>query len=150
MFNFHMMTTVISQVFTEKAGKWQAKNPQRKAVRFRFSLKVDHDKEEGYRTAELVIYGPMNYVGVYSRECWDVIALDDLEWDEDGQENCIKPGKDYQKGRTEWETFCYHDSCWRTDGIEGFFRKYGERIQGFSDSSFYEVIDVPVEIEALS
>ncbi len=139
---------MIAQTFEEKAGKWQvhAKDSKAKAVRFTFSLKIDYSKENGYRYLELLIYAPMNYVGVFVRERWNVIALEDLT-DEDDPE--IKPGKDYTSGGQEWKLVVSHDSGWRS-GIDNVIREYSAKITGFSGSSFYEVIDVPSEIASQS
>lgn len=145
MISHSLLTKVIVQTFEEKVGKWQSKNRTHKALKLTFSLSLDYNKEEGYRQLEVVIYGPMNYVGVYIRETWTVIALEDLEDDGEG-DTFVKPGKDYNEGHSEWTTLAYHDSGWRTDGIDEIFRKYEKRITGFNGPSFYEVIDVPLEI----
>jgi len=143
-----LVTKVLVQTFEEKAGKWQthAKDGKPKAVRFTFSLRIDHATESGYRYLDLIIYAPMNYVGVYARERWCVIPLEDLTDDDDPE---IKPGKDYNEGAAEWKCHAYHDSGWRTDGIDGILREYAQKIIGFSGPSFYEVIEVPAEIEAV-
>lgn len=143
-----LLTKVLVQTFEEKAGKFQihSKDGQRRALKTTFSLSIDHDKEEGYRHLDVVIYGPMNYIGVVARERWTVVPLEGLEDDDDGG---LKPGYDYTDGATPWKLYCYHDSGWRTDGIDEILKEYGSRIIGFTGPSFYQVVEVPPEIEAL-
>ncbi len=144
-----LITKVIVQTFEEKVGKHQvhAKDGKLKAIRFTFSLRIDHSTESGYRYLDLLIYAPMNYVGVYARERWNVISLEDLT-DEDDPE--VNPGKSYVEGGTEWKRYAYHDSGWRLDGVDRVLREYAAKITGFSGPSFYEVLEVPTEIEALT
>lgn len=146
-----LVTKVIVQTFEEKVGKFQTKKgpSAQQALLLKFSIRVDHDKEEGYRQLEMLIYGPFNYVGVFTRETWNVIPLEDLEYNEAEDESFVKPGKDYQKGASEWLKVCYHDSGWRTDGVHRILFENRDKIQGFNGPSFYEVVDVPAEILAI-
>lgn len=146
-----LVEQVIVQTFEEKAGKWQNKQEKPKAILFKFSLKVDSSgTEEGYRHLEMLIFAPMNYVGVYVRELWDVIPLEDLEYSEKDDEYYVKKGKDYIKGASEWKLVAYHDSGWRSDGVHRILWDNRHKIQGFSGPSFYTVIDPPAEILALT
>jgi hypothetical protein len=143
---YDLVTKVLVQTFEEKVGKHQIHNKdgKRRALKVVFSLTIDHEKEDGYRFLDLIIYGPMNYVGVYARERWNVIPLEDLEDEDDGGP---KPGKNYVEGAEKWKRIAYHDSCWRTDGVHRLLFENRLKITSFSGSSFYEVIDVPAEID---
>lgn len=137
-----MLTQVFVQTFLKEVGKFNTE----KALKISFNIPIDHIKEDGYRQLDLLIYSPMNYVGVYIRERWTVISLDDLEEDEDG-EPMIKPGKDYQNGQSAWDQICYHDSGWRAAISSLLFKRRGD-LNGFNNSpDFYEVVDVPVELK---
>lgn len=166
MFSASILTKVLVQIFEQEVGKWQDKKTpgDRKALLVSFSLR-NHENEEGHRELDLLVYGPTNYVGVYARECWSVISLDDLEpsGDEDG-EMVISPGKDYTVGQEPWRRVAYHDSGWRTDGINDVLQEYAAKITGFRSTtpyvdrgtgmkngcSFYQVVDVPPKVEAMS
>lgn len=138
-----MLTDVIGLTFKEKVGKGNTE----KALKISMHTKVDHDKEDGYRYLDLVVYGPCNYVGVYIRERWCVIPLEDLEDTDDGDTE-VKPGKDYNEGQSEWTKICYHDSGWRSAISDLLFKKRDD-IRSFAGNDFYEVIDVPEEIKSL-
>ncbi len=140
------LASIICQTFEKDVGRWQAKKPDggRRAMLVSFSARIDHDKEEGYRQIDLLIYGPMNYVQVWTRKRATVIALEDLE---DGDDGGIKPGKDYTTSATEWELLCDHDSGWRTDGVQDFLRKNERDINGFdSPGDWYTSVPIPAEM----
>lgn len=71
--------------------------------------------EEGYRHLHIRIYGPMNYIAVLVKEDWTVIHESYKREDAD---DGLKPDKDYVEGNTGWLLASYHDSCWRSDGVE--------------------------------
>lgn len=117
-----MLAKMICEVFeTVCKGKWQTKNVESKAFVMRFTKRVDHDKEDGYRDFELMLFAPANYVQVWVRETWNVIPQEDLEYNEKEEESFVKKGKDYVKGATPWQLIGNHDSCWR-DSVESFLR----------------------------
>lgn len=124
-----MLSDVICSAFQHHCGKWQVRKEDPKAFQVEFRTRTDHGKEEGYRHLELLIYGPMNYVQVWVRRTWDVIPLDDMCEDDDG-EMVPKQGKKYQKGASEWELKGEHDSCWR-DAVDRVLREYEKDITGF-------------------
>ena len=145
----HLLATVIEQTFEKEVGRWQTRRTLRKAIKFSFSLTINHDKEEGYRSVDLVLYAPYNYVGVYVRERWNVIDLDHLVDGDDGVVY-IKDGHDYEEGASDWTCIAYHDSCWRSDGVQDFLSKYQDRLQTFENSalsSFFDTMKVPEELE---
>lgn len=108
------------------------------------------EKEDGYRHVELLIYAPYNYVGVFIRENWNVISLDDLEYDEESGEQYIKKGKDYSQGVGEWRRLSYHDSCWRSDGVDRLLHEYKDRLQTlsakFGPDPFWDIVEVPADL----
>jgi hypothetical protein len=138
-----LVAYMLAQTFEEKVGKFQ-KDGHSLLVTFR--TRIDFDKEEGYRYLDLLLYGPLNYVGVYARERWNVISPDDLAYGDDGECIGIKPGKDYDEGAEEWRRYWYHDSTWR-DGIRDVLQKYRDRITSFSGGTFYKVVEAPAELE---
>lgn len=56
-----------------------------------------------YPTRELFIWGPMNYIGVFTRD------------------RMIHPDES-----SPWYILSYHDSCWREDGVGRFLRHVGK------------------------
>lgn len=113
----HLLTSLIRSEFLARAGKWQERDPSHKAMLFSFAIPTKAG-EEGYRDLDVLIYAPANYVGVYTRERWNVINESDLGDDDEGP----LPGKDYEKGESAWTCAAYHDSCW-SEGIEEILKK---------------------------
>jgi hypothetical protein len=138
-----MTSTLVSQllchIFKEEAGTDQLRAPEqeRRALLVSTNTKIDYDKEEGYRYADMVLYAGYNYVQVWVRTRWNVAPLppEDVEWeDHDWQ---------YDEGSSPWERWSFHDSCWRSDGVDKFLRSF-EHL-GFNGLSFrapYDVIDL--------
>ena len=106
-----MLGTLINHLFEEKVGRWQAKKPlsERKgfAVTLNLNTRFTEDGntplEEGYRYADIVLYGYANYITVFTRTRSTLAPVD-----KDG--NIIG---DYEKSATKWEEKMHHDSCWR-------------------------------------
>lgn len=143
-----MLTDVIVDTFEEKVDRWQIKKSTvPKALKVSFRVRVDHDKEEGYRQVHMLIYAPMNYVSVYLKETSDTIQVSDME--EQRGEMVPQEGKDYVKAETAWRRICHHDSEWRS-AISDYLWQNRDTITGFDKlfRKFYEVIDVPIEILA--
>lgn len=125
-----MLADAINATFERECGKHQIKNASNaKVFKVAFRLKTDYEKEEGYRHLEVALWGPLNYVQVWVRETWDVIPVEDLDIDEDGDSR-PKKGKKYNEGATEWKKVADHDSCWR-DGVRSILRENACRITGF-------------------
>ncbi len=137
----NIVSSIITTTFENEVKRWQTKNEKQFAMLVSFGLSLDYDKEEGYRHLDILIYGPMNYVGVLVRERWTIIPVDDLE--EDG----IKSGCDYRKGDSGWFFASYHDSCW-TDGVQSTINKNRERINCLSTdlSNWYKKIEMTPEL----
>jgi len=117
------------------------KPPVQLAMKIRFNTHADYDKEEGYRFLDLVIYGPTNYVQVWVRTAWDVIPVEDLEYDED-REGRIKKGKSYQKGVSDWKCVGNHDSGWR-DSVRQVLRDNSKILATFNSlNHWFEIVPV--------
>jgi len=134
-----MVAEVINHTFTKACGKNQLSKPEheRRALHITFSARIDYEKEEGYRYIELVIYGPANYVQVWTRDRWTVIPVEDLEDEDDGGP---KPGKGYIEGSSAWEMVGFHDSGWRSS-VENLLSKRERDIDGFTGSDWYKLVD---------
>lgn len=135
-----LLADVICQTFMAVIGKFQTRNETPMAMKIRFSTHIDHDKEEGYRYLDVVIYGPMNYVQVWTRTAWTVIPLEDLEDDDDG-DTFVKPGKAYNEGASEWKLVADHDSGWR-EGVRETLRDNKQALSTFSGSKWFEAVPV--------
>jgi hypothetical protein len=136
----NIVADIISQTFSKEPGKHQAKSEKPQAFVVSFSTRLDYNKEEGYRYLDLVLYAPHNYVQVWVRSSWNVIALEDLNDDGEG----LKPGKDYTEGESQWECIGDHDSGWR-ESVREFLYKNRAEILGFSSAAvfgeWYKVVD---------
>jgi hypothetical protein len=137
-----LLSKVIAQTFEKEVGRGQFRREgPPKALKVSFSTRTDNE-EEGYRSADLVLFAGMNYVGVYVRDCWDVIPVEHLGYDEDLEDTYVKPGHAYVKGESPWKVIGYHDSCWR-DSVEKFLAERWEDILTFrGPGSWFEVVDV--------
>lgn len=122
----NIVSNIITTTFDNDVKRWQTKNEKQMAMMISFSLSLDYDKEEGYRHLDILIYGPMNYVGVLVRERWTIIPVDEVE------EDSLKPGCEYREGQTPWMLASYHDSCWTSDGVQSTIWKNRERINCLS------------------
>ena len=140
-----MLSDVICETFEKHIGRRQLVKPEKQAMRIEFRTKIDHDTEEGYRYADMIIYAPMNYVQVWVRTRWCVIPVDDLECDSDHPDDVfVKKGKDYTEGASEWKLIGDHDSCWR-DSVLRFLTNDRNEIQGFSSiRGWYSIINPPL------
>lgn len=135
----HIVTKIITETFESEIKRNQSENANPVAMKVTFDLSIDYSKEDGYRTLDMLIYAPMNYVGVIVRENWNVVSLSDIDNDND----CLKPDCDYVKGTTYWLYASYHDSCWRTDGVSRVIQENKERIISISPqrlSGWYEKV----------
>ena len=135
-----IVADIISQTFSKTPGKNQAKSGTPKAFVVSLSTRLDYSTEEGYRYLDLVLYAPYNYVQVWVRRRWTVVAIDDLNDDGEG----LKPGKDYTEGASEWTCIGDHDSGWR-EAVRDILYKNRTDISGLSSGSafgeWYSVVD---------
>jgi hypothetical protein len=72
---------------------------------------VSDDQE--YPKVQMLIFAPMNYVGVYYRE---------------SIRDACGPDDESDDRYTEWKRLSYHGSCWRDDGVDRFLSQFGPRI----------------------
>jgi hypothetical protein len=107
MLNFmYMIQEVICQSFTRMVGRWQ--NGITKDTDVLNSVSSDGKpdtkallvqfRRDHRAPVQMIIHAPANYVGVY-------VGVDD-----------------------EWECKAYHDSCWRSDGVERFLWQNREKL----------------------
>jgi hypothetical protein len=145
-----MFGDVITYTFDKEVGKFQVSRNRReggepRAMLVSFKTKTDHTTEEGYRHVDLLIYGPMNYVQVWVRERWDVIPIEDLEDDADGDTR-LKAGCSYTKGETNWKLIADHDSGWR-EGVHRFLQENEDKIVILDSlEGWFRVVRVPAEL----
>lgn len=149
----YMLADIICQTFEKAPGRNQdlpcysmggpPEITSKQAMLIEMDIHIDSEKEEGYRHIDLLLYAPSNYVQVWTRERWDVIPLEDLEYDDDG-DSYVKKGKDYTKGETEWTMLSDHDSCWR-DAVQKLIFDNRHKLASFDGiGSWYKVIPLQI------
>lgn len=137
----HLLTTIIYTTFERDCGRGQDRKPEPKAMKVTLGLKTDKG-EEGYRNLEMVIFAPGNYVGVWTRETWDVIPEDELDVDDDGDTFIRKDSPGYRKGKSDWVQRSYHDSGWRNDGVGRVLSENRDRISTIQAiNHWFELVD---------
>lgn len=104
----YILRTIICNEFELNVGKMQHKQHLDGRVMYgfemNFSLHEANPRDNLYPHAQLLLFAPANYVGVYYRE---------------------------SKTRDEygpWQHLSYHDSCWRDDGVDRFIARYEDRV----------------------
>lgn len=125
----NLVTQMICQTFLDRCEKDQ--NKKSVGMVFSFSLRIDYDKEDGYRWTDLALYAADNYVSVFSRTRSHTISLEDLEFNDDG-DGCPKSGKDYVKTISEWKLLSCHD--WR-DAVENFIFENRNVVQSLASET---------------
>lgn len=136
------VSNIICSEFENNVGRWQIKKETMYAMKLTFRLSNNWDMEEGYRHLQMLIFGPMNYIGVFVKEDWTVIPVDEL----DDEEDCLKEGCDYRTGDTDWKMISYHDSCWTSDGVDRILSLHSARLNGLDfGPHWYEKIEVSGE-----
>lgn len=139
-----LLVSAIDQTFMEKVGKFQPNKYGKMTITLPTSL-----NEEGYRDLEIVIYAPMNYVQVWTRETANVISHEDMEYNEADDEMYVKKGKDYTKSATPWEKVSDHDSAWRS-GLENIFSRRSGYLLCFSGpNNWLHVVEEEFKPEAV-
>ena len=122
-----LITKIVNDTLDKEAPRASWDHPNTMALTFGLKLSVPPDLD-GYRTLEVVVFRPMNYVQVWSRLLSTTIPLVDLG-DEDGEGP--KPGKDWTTTTGEWRLHADHDSCWR-EGLTDLLRLYDREILCFA------------------
>lgn len=128
----YLLQTIITQTFESEVDKFQNKKDTQRALLVSFSLPTTVE-EEGYRTLDLLLYGPMNYVGVWVRERFEGYAA----------------GSDQLCNKVEpWKCLGYHDSCWR-QCLGTLLSARSRDLNTFrTGEKWFSVIEVPEEIKA--
>jgi hypothetical protein len=126
------LTNIICKEFEKNVGKNQDPMFGKKTGTDFFAMDLsfrlyNYAGEDGYRHLHIRIYGPMNYVAVMIKEDWTIIHESYMDPNAD---DGLRPGKDYLEGNTGWMLASYHDSCWRTDGVESILYTYEPRLGG--------------------
>jgi hypothetical protein len=135
----NIIADIICQTFRDEVGIFQSRREHPEAMHIEFRLPLDHDKEDGYRYVDLVLFAHNNYVQVMKRDRWIVISHDDMWYDSAQDELFIKPGKDYTEGNTGYSVISDHDSGWR-DGVGRFLEEYKNKLNGLSGVNWYRKI----------
>lgn len=111
------------------------------AMELSFGLKIDYDKEDGYRHLIIRLFGT-GYVTVLSNETWIIAKANDM--------HVIKPDGEletpkYDEGQTGWKFWGSHDSCWR-DFIHKILYEYADKLSSISTiKNWYKTIDLTDE-----
>lgn len=129
-----MIEGILSSIICDEYQKqFRDKGNYRHAMKLEFALYLDYAKEDGHRNVELWLYAEDNYVGVYSRENWTVRNSSDYN-------------AKYNKDTGEWKHLAFHDSCWRSDGVDSFIKRNRDRLnclRGFH--GWYKRVEVTPE-----
>jgi hypothetical protein len=126
----YILNQIIQETFERHVGKMQKDNPKPKGLLIKFQTRLDYEKEDGWRKRELLIYADYNYVGVYTRTCWNVRSVAGLL-------------PTTAQGASDWEALSYHDSCWR-DGVSRFIIEHEDEFVsiGSTFNDWYEVVEI--------
>jgi hypothetical protein len=132
-----MLTNIISDIICEEYEKnFRRKRHESEGIhagmmiQFRSDPPTGHD-DSIYHHTDLLLYTRTNYVGVYSRERWN-------------------PHTRNVAGESPWQVHCYHDSCWRSDGVGSFIFQNRDRLHGLDTfCRWYLTMPVNEEFEAL-
>ena len=114
----YILSSIICDTYMSVFGKF-AKD----AMLLRFSLSAT--KEEEFPHVELLIWGEMNYVGVWIR--------------------VVGGGKTEVDGGPDWYPISYHDSCWKYDGVERFIQLASDKLNtifSLGSSDWYYTITI--------
>lgn len=119
--------------------KGDLKSRKSRALKFSFGLFVDHNIEVGFRSLDVMLWAPTNYVCVISRESWYVLPFSDI--DGDVSRPRPKQGSSWTDGNTGYRFHAYHDQKWRDEGVKRVLGEYKERIEMLRyDKTFYDVV----------
>jgi hypothetical protein len=79
------------------------------------------------RCLQVVCWAPSNYVAVFSR--------------------IVPFGPPRLLDQAGWKFWCYHDSCWRTDGLERVMREYLDKVEGWDFGRMWTIEPVSAEVQ---
>lgn len=136
----HILSWIICDTFVHEVGRFTRYSPDATltAMLVEFAVRVNYEQEAGYRHRDLLIFADSNYVGVYTRERWNVLRR--------------KGETTGTTGSSQWQVLAYHDSCWRTDGVERFLFQHRDDLLtvGQACGPWYRKVELsPGEREAL-
>lgn len=136
-----MRTSVLSQIiqreFDSKFSRgrtWGNPDVSVDAMIVEFNLDVNYKEyEDGYRYLSLAIVPLTNYVLVAYRVHGTLAAKIDWETFQvpEGQDP-DDVDLDYTEFDEGWKFVTYHDSCWRSDGVDNILFKFRDQIVGVS------------------
>lgn len=109
----NVISTIICSQFEKEFGRTRERlSDPDNAMSIRFNLATDYEKEDGYRSLAILLFGfGTNYIGVFAQLQWNV-------WR--GENEPVRGG-------TPWVLISCHDSCWR-EGVSRLIWEYRERI----------------------
>lgn len=113
-----------------------------------FRRHIDYTVEDGYRYIELVLYAPTDYVLVAARQTWRVLDVRGLDQDHDG-EWVIPKDRGYISGKGPFMVCSYHDSCWRTEGVNRVITAIESKVLGMHaprGERWYSIVPVTDDI----
>jgi len=128
-----ILSHIIENTFETEVGKDQYKNEEKKCLDVIFSLYQEEKENVHYPKLVLRIFAEHNYVAVLTKETWK---------DDEGE------GKD-----SEWKLYSYHDSCWRTDGVDRVISDYQYKLNTIGEAfkkKWYEITTLlPQDIDEI-
>lgn len=144
----NILNEIICTTFEKIVGKNQiSKEGPNRALQVSFKLSLDYDNEDGYRWLDIIIYAPMNYAYVVTKERWNRYSLDAVKEYTDEGEVVFKDGMGYEEGESGLTFVSCHDSCWR-DGVNRIINDNRDRLLTLSGwKDWYSIIEVDDELE---
>lgn len=128
-----LLTTTICKTYEFVTKRSKDSNP--KAFVIRFCKKVNTEVEEGQRYVDLAICNKAEKVGVYTRDCWNIIPAEDLEYNEEFGSLAAKEGKAFSKGVTPWVLLGSEALGWDVI-VYNFLRENGGTFNSLENDSY--------------
>lgn len=127
-----ILGNIICEEFTKNVGRGQASHakPCGLLLPMASSSLIEGWDEQVYNHTDLLLYADYNYVGVYTRERWNPK---------------IEGGPD---GHDPWSVLCYHDSCWRNEVGDFFFKNRDRLIVLDTFVKWYEEMPITPDVAA--
>jgi len=113
--HIHIIKSIICDTY-DREFKRIDKPKHDAAMEISFSLKINFDKEDGYRHLNIRLFGT-GYVTVLSNETWVVAPADKMHLE----------NPPYDTGETGWKFLGCHDSCWR-DSVDRVLKEYSDKL----------------------
>lgn len=106
-----LFSSVLSEIICsefDKSFQWDKKNLRDLGMMVKF--RINRESSDSPNSLQLFIWGSSNYIGAFVR----VSSVMESE-------KLFLPDN-------EWHCLAYHDSCWRSDGVERLMRVFGNSI----------------------